>query len=173
MLLIAGTMVAQSDAIGGDMEFLKVVATFGHVLATATWLGGLVALAAVILPRENVQVLDEVIPQFSKIAFFSVIVLVATGTVHSLAIAGSVASLVTSWYGWVLGLKCVIFGAMLLLGNHGRKYAAGVAFSKLQTEEQVARSHSVQALAVVMGAELAIAFSVLAATSALVAVVPQ
>ncbi|UJH69707.1 hypothetical protein [Ornithinimicrobium sp. INDO-MA30-4] len=33
----------------------------------------------------------------------------------------------TSDYGLVFFIKVAIFGAMLLMGNHGRKYANGVA----------------------------------------------
>ena len=53
MAVIAGSMVVQSDAVGGPREVLTVVAISGHVLATAAWLGGLVALAAVLIPRDH------------------------------------------------------------------------------------------------------------------------
>ena len=68
VVVIAGTMVTQSNAIGGRWEILKIIATSGHVLATAAWLGGLVALAAVLIPRENLQELDRLIPRFSVVA---------------------------------------------------------------------------------------------------------
>lgn len=172
VVVVAATLVAQSNAIVAPYVITKIIATTGHVLATAAWLGGLVALAAVILPRDNIPVLDEVIPRFSRVALVSVIVLVGTGAVHAVAVAGGPVALVTSWYGWVFGVKLAVFALMLLLGNHGRKYAANVAFRKLRTAQQKHRSEGVHALAVVMGAELAIAFAVLAATSVLVAVAP-
>jgi copper transport protein len=50
VLVIAASMVAQSDAIGGPWEVTKIAATGLHVLATCAWLGGLVALAAVLIP---------------------------------------------------------------------------------------------------------------------------
>ena len=53
VVFIAGTMVAQSNAIGGHWEVAKIAATGLHVLATCAWLGGLVALAAVLIPERN------------------------------------------------------------------------------------------------------------------------
>ena len=53
VVVIAGTMVAQSDAIGGHWEVAKIAATGLHVLATCAWLGGLVALAAVLIPGDK------------------------------------------------------------------------------------------------------------------------
>ena len=175
VVVIAGTMVTQSNAIGGRWEILKIIATTGHVLATAAWLGGLVALAAVLIPRENLQELDRLIPRFSVVATFSVIILVATGTVHALAVAGGIGPLVSSRYGLVLLIKVAVFGLMLLLGNHGRRYAARVAFRRLHHPEpsRCATSSGVQGLAVVMGAELTIAFVILATTSILVMVAPH
>jgi putative copper export protein len=75
------------------------------VLATAAWLGGLVALAAVLIPRENLQELDRLIPRFSIVALFSVVTLVVTGTIHALAVAGGIDALVGSRYGLVLAIK--------------------------------------------------------------------
>jgi putative copper export protein len=170
--VLAGSLVASSDAVGGRWQLAKIVATYGHVLATAAWLGGLVALAAVLIPRENVQELDRLIPRFSAVARFSVITLVVTGFLHAVAITGSVRALVTSTYGLVLLIKVTVFAAMLLLGNHGRRYAARVTFRRLHTPGDIARSSGVQALAVVMGAELAIAVVILGVTTALVMVAP-
>jgi len=184
--VIAGSMVVQTDAVGGQWQLLKVIATSGHVLATAAWLGGLVALAAVLIPRANLAEqdqhipranlaeLDRLIPRFSLVAMFSVITLVITGTVHALAVAGGMAQLVDSLYGQVLLIKIVVFGAMLLLGHYGRKYAARVAFRRVHHQTEVLEnSRGVHSLAIVMGAELVIAFAILATTSVLVMVAPS
>lgn len=172
--VIAATMVTQSNAMSGPYEALKVVATSGHVLATAAWLGGLVALAAVLIPRDSPQQLDRLIPRFSRLAVFSVITLVATGAVHALIIAGGVGPLVSSRYGLVLLVKVAVFGGMLLLGNHGRRYAARVAFAQRHHPPDAVRlSRGVHSLAVVMGTELAIVFVILATTALLVMVAPH
>lgn len=174
VLTIAASMVAQSNAIGGHWEVAKIAATGLHVLATCAWLGGLVALAAVLIPGEQVQELDQLIPRFSRVALLSVVTLLVTGTVHALAVAGGVTQLATSRYGFVLLIKVSIFGLMLLMGNEGRKYAARAAFRQLhQPPEGTVRTSSISALAVVMGAELCIAFVILSTTSLLVLVAPH
>jgi len=173
VLTIAASMVAQSNAIGGHWEVAKIAATGLHVLATCAWLGGLVALAAVLIPGEQVQELDQLIPRFSRVALLSVVTLLVTGTVHALAVAGGVTQLATSRYGFVLLIKVSIFGLMLLMGNEGRKYAARAAFRQLhQPAYAPVRTAGIPALAVVMGAELCIAFVILSTTSLLVMVAP-
>ena len=171
--VIAGTMVTQATAAAGRWRWLEIIANAGHVLAVAAWLGGLVALAAVLIPRENLQQLDRLIPRFSFIALISVITLVITGVVDAIAIAGGLRPLLTSQFGLVLLVKIAIFGLMLLMGNQGRRYAARVAFQRLHCPVSMLRGGSgVQSLAVVMGAELTLAFVILATTSILVMVTP-
>ncbi|MFL6044079.1 MAG: copper resistance D family protein [Propionibacteriaceae bacterium] len=174
VVVIAASMVAQSDAIGGPWEIAKIGATGLHVLATCAWLGGLVALAAVLIPGEKVQELDQLIPRFSRVAQLSVATLVVTGIVHALAVAGGVYQLASSRYGLVLLIKITIFGLMLLMGNEGRKYAARAAFrqSHLQLDAPL-RAGGISTLAVVMGAELCIAFVILSTTALLVMVAPH
>jgi putative copper export protein len=174
VLVIAASMVAQSDAIGGPWEIAKIAATGLHVLATCAWLGGLVALAAVLIPGEKVQELDRLIPRFSRVAQLSVVTLVVTGVVHALAVAGGVYQLASSRYGLVLLIKITIFGLMLLMGNEGRKYAARAAFRQSHRQpDATVRVGGISTLAVVMGAELCIAFVILSTTSLLVMVAPH
>jgi copper transport protein len=174
VLLIAASMVAQSDAIGGPWEVAKIATTGLHVLATCAWLGGLVALAAVLIPGEKVQELDRLIPRFSRVAQLSVATLVVTGIVHALVVAGGAYQLATSRYGLVLLIKISIFGLMLLMGNEGRKYAARAAFRQSHQPPGVpVKAAGIPTLAVVMGAELCIAFVILSTTSLLVMVAPH
>ncbi len=174
VIIIATSMVLASNAVGGPWQTVKLIATMGHIVATAAWLGGLLALAEVLIPREYLNELDDVIPRFSIVAVTSVAVLLVTGTMHALAIAGGVVPLIESRYGLVLGIKAAVFVVMLALGNHGRKCAATVAArAKTAGPEQMERSGSVHSLAVVMGAESAIAFVILATTSILVFVAPE
>ncbi len=170
--LIAATMVVQANAVTGPWQTVKIVATFGHVLATAAWLGGLLAMAAVLIQQENLRELDWLIPRFSLVAKVSVVILVVTGSIHALAIAGGIGALVSSLFGLVLFIKVVIFALMLLLGNHGRRYAARVAFRRVNPFADSTNRMRIQSLAVVMGAEVAIAFVALATTSLLVLVAP-
>lgn len=93
---------------------------------------------------------------------------------HALAVAQGIGPLLGSRYGLVLAIKTAVFGLMLVLGNHGRAYAARVAFrARHQSEGQLKVSAGVHQLAVVMGAELSVAFVVLGLTSLLVMVAPH
>ncbi|MGB7448925.1 MAG: CopD family protein [Ornithinimicrobium sp.] len=173
VLVLAVSLLLVSNAVDAPWQVAKTIATLGHVIATAAWLGGLLALAAVLIPGQHLSELDLLIPRFSLVAATSVTVLVVTGTIHAVAVAGGLRPLADSPYGLVLVVKASLFAAMLVLGNHGRTYAARVAWRATQSDEQSMRgSHSVHSLAVVMGAELAIAAVVLATTSVLVMVAP-
>jgi copper transport protein len=174
VLVIAASMVAQTNAIGGRWEITKIVATGLHVLATCAWLGGLVALAAVLIPGDRVQELDQLIPRFSRVAQLSVATLLVTGIIHALAVAGGPSRLASSRYGLVLLIKVSIFALMLLMGNQGRKYAARAAFRLSHLQPDVpGKIAGVSGLAVAMGAELCIAFVILSTTSLLVMVAPH
>ncbi|MGI8417224.1 MAG: CopD family protein [Nakamurella sp.] len=172
VVLIAATLVVQPNAVGGPWQLVKIIATSGHVLATAAWLGGLLALAAVLITHENLKELDWLIPAFSVVATFSVITLVVTGCVQALAIAGGFIPLVTSRYGLVLFIKVVLFGVMLVLGNRGRRYASRVAFRRVNPLADSANRAGIHRLVVVMGAEVALALVILVTTSLLVLAAP-
>lgn len=171
-LALIETYVIGSDAWGEPWQTVKIIATTGHLAATAAWLGGLLTLAAVLIPSEHLGVLHDVLPKFSVVAFASVIVLTVTGTLHALAIAGGFQELTDSSYGTVLLLKLIVFGLMLVLGNFGRQYAGHVAKRKVTEIDESSSPETVRAFAVAIGAEFALAAAVLAATAALVHVVP-
>jgi copper transport protein len=174
VVVIAGSIVAQSNAIGGRWEVATITATGIHVLATCAWLGGLVALTVVLIPGGKIQELNQIIPRFSKVAQLSVITLIVTGIIHALAIAGGLTELANSQYGLVLLIKVSIFGLMLLLGNQGRKYAARATFRlQHQTADGTVVGGGFSGLAVAMGAELSIAFVILSTTALLVMVAPH
>lgn len=170
--VIAATMVVQSNAVTGTWQAVKIAATAGHVLATAAWLGGLVSLATVLIQRESLAELDWLIPRFSLVAIVSVTVLAVTGSIHALVIAGGIGPLISSRYGLVLIIKVIVFGVLLLLGNYGRRYANRVAFRRVNPLADRSNKERIQTLAVVMGAEVAIAAVVLATTSLLVLAAP-
>jgi len=172
--VIAGSMVVQSDAAGGPWEVLAVVALCGHVLATAAWLGGLVALAAVLIPRDHLKELELLVPRFSVVALFSVIILLVTGIVDALVVAGGFAALITTPYGLVVLIKIGVLVGMVILGQFGRRYAARLAFRRVhQPAELVKNSRGAHNLALVMGTEVIIAVGILATTSMLVTVTPS
>ncbi len=166
------TYVLSSDAWGGSWVAVKVIATSLHLLATAAWLGGLLSLASVLVPRQNLDALHTVLPRFSQVAIASVITLVVSGILHALAIAGSLHALATTAYGQALLVKVAVFGAMLLLGNVGRRYASRLGHRPVSSLDASAPEASITAFAVAVGAEFALALGVLVATASLVHFAP-
>lgn len=170
--VIALTYVAQSDAGAASWPVLALVATTLHILATAAWLGGLVALATAVIPRSHRDALGAILPRFSLLAVTCVITLTVTGALHAVLAAHGIGPLVSSTYGLVLLLKVGLFGLMLLLGNQGRAYATRLARRELEDFDASATPVGLRVLAIAIGAELSLALGVLAVTSLLVAVAP-
>lgn len=171
MFAVVLTYVLSSDAWGGLWPVLKVVATTAHLFATAAWLGGLLAVAAVLVPATALDALDQVLPKFSVVALVSVVTLILSGAVHAYAVVGSLDVLFHSAYGAMLGVKIVVVAAMLVLGDLGRQYANRV--ERLDGADlHAAEPHVVRIFALGVGAELALAIGVLVATAALVHAVP-
>ncbi|HET7475300.1 MAG TPA: CopD family protein [Dermatophilaceae bacterium] len=166
-LAVVETYVIGSPAPAGPYAVATVVAATGHLLATATWLGGLLALSAVLLPRTSLDILDLVISRFSRVAVISVLVLSVTGAVHALATAGGLSPLLGSRYGAVLFVKVCVFAVMLVLGNQGRRYAVRLAHRRANPGV-VAADTDIRVLAVAVGGEFALALGVLAVTAVLV-----
>ncbi|NNG38342.1 hypothetical protein HJ588_03510 [Flexivirga sp. ID2601S] len=171
-LAMIETYVLSSDAWGGQLAALKIAATTGHLAATAAWLGGLLALASVLIPSDGLDALHDVLPRFSVVAIVSVITLVVSGTLHALAVAGGLHDLIDSRFGTSLMVKVVVFGAMLLLGNVGRQYAGHAARRNALEIDETASPHSIQALGVAIGMEFTLAAGVLVATAVLVQFAP-
>ena len=130
IVLLAATLVTQSNAMSDPWQLVKIIATSGHVVATSAWLGGLLALATTLIPGNEVNVTERVIPRFSLLATVSIVILLCTGVLHALAVAGGPLALLSSWYGVVLAVETGLFCGMLVLGNHGRRYAARVVSAR-------------------------------------------
>ena len=143
--------------------------SFAHLLAMATWLGGLLALAVVILPRQQLTDLEELIPALSRVSLVCIVTLVVTGAVQAVERTGGVGALASSTYGLVLLVKVAIFVGMLVLAVPVRRRTDAILLGRLDVE---APSTGTQTLALLMGAQLATAAALIVATAALVAVAP-
>jgi putative copper export protein len=174
VVVIAATLVVQSDAVDGRWAALTIITSSGHLLATAAWLGGLVALAVVLIPGESPPALEGVRGRFGILANVSVIVLIASGLVQAAVAAGGIGPLVGSRYGLVLLIKVLFVGLMLVVGGFARRYAGRELFRERYHPSATLRGGSRRRrLVVVMGAELTIALVILSVSSLLVAVAPH
>jgi putative copper resistance protein D len=102
-----------------DGPSLLLISQSVHLLAAGAWLGGLVPLLIVVggaLPN----VVAETLRRFSDLAALSVATLAATAGWQGWRLAGGVAGLTGTAYGWVLLLKLTMFAVLLALAAVNR-----------------------------------------------------
>ena len=116
------TMGLVSHATEGDMGVVGSVADLVHLLGVVTWLGGLVVLVAVVLPRRSASELARVVPAFSRLAFGSIIAIVAGGTVMAWDLAGSFGALGSTEWGRLLLTKVVLFAVVLVAAQLSKRW---------------------------------------------------
>ena len=97
-----------------------------YLVAPAIWLGSLVALAALLVPRDRPDGLEGVWNRFSWFAGISVLVLALTGAVHHLA-AGRDSQLRS---GVLLPLEVYVLAATFALSRYAVGYGRRLAFRR-------------------------------------------
>ncbi|MER7955685.1 copper resistance protein CopC [Streptomyces sp. NPDC096030] len=109
---IAGTWALAEHASTGIQPLIAMPVDLLHLLAVASWLGGLTALLVALYRAPGIE--RAAVERFSKIAFGSVVVLAATGLYQSWRQVGSWSALTGTSYGRLLlakiGLVAVLVG---------------------------------------------------------------
>jgi len=113
--LIGHTSEARHAALGS-------VADLAHLIGVALWLGGLVFLGAVVLPRRRPDELARLVPRFSTLAMASVGTVALAGVIMSWQLLGSVHALVSSHFGHVLLVKLAVFVALVLVASASKRW---------------------------------------------------
>ncbi|HEY8768820.1 MAG TPA: CopD family protein [Dehalococcoidia bacterium] len=118
LLIVA--MVSHGAAISGS--FWAIAVDFGHLLASAVWVGMLVQLALFLVwvrRRPSVEERDELmvghLRRFSPFAATSVVILLASGSVNALSQLPDLSAIVDTVYGQVLIIKLSLMMALLLV----------------------------------------------------------
>jgi copper resistance protein D len=125
---LVGTLAwAGHAAAGSGIEgAVHLAADILHLIAAAAWGGALIPLALLLHaarrdPAEtSVAIAQKAVQRFSPLGIASVGALVATGTVNTWVLAGSVPALTGTDYGQLLVLKIALFLVMLLFGAINR-----------------------------------------------------
>ncbi|MFD4875429.1 copper resistance CopC/CopD family protein [Streptomyces sp. NPDC058420] len=106
-----------------------------HLLAVATWLGGLSALLVSLYraPADN-QVGRTAVQNFSRIAFGSVLALVATGIYQSWRQLGSWSAFTDTGYGQLLLVKIGLVALLVGIASISRRWTARLADTGATTE---------------------------------------
>jgi copper transport protein len=92
-----------------------------HTGAAAIWLGGLAALAFLVIPNSSIATSVTTYRQFGYFARYAVIAIVVTGIIQTLRLHGDVVSLFTESHGRILLLKIAVVAGMLKIADINRK----------------------------------------------------
>jgi len=84
------------------------------------WLGGLVMLVAVLLPRRDLSSLQVALPRWSRVAAGCLGVIVLTGTFQAWRQVGTLGALRATDYGRLLIVKVVLVAGMVVLASFSR-----------------------------------------------------
>jgi putative copper resistance protein D len=115
--LILATTTMMSHAIARlDHRLPLLVLTGAHQAATAVWIGGLPYLLISLKRVSTPELMLELCAKFSRLAMFSVAVLVATGFGLARVYVGSWDATYGTTYGIMVAGKVVLFGILLSLG---------------------------------------------------------
>lgn len=174
-LLLASISLA-GHAAASDIPLVGVPNDVVHLAAGATWLTGVVAITWLLPAADRdaddlgrLQLQAPVIDRFSRVAFWSIMIVAATGTVNALLHLGSIGALTSTTYGRTLVTKLGAFAVIVTLGavNHfvmrGRLLAGMRAGRPVPEQVRLRRA---------VGVEVAFAVLVLGATGVLVNLPP-
>ncbi|MEU9142397.1 copper resistance protein CopC [Streptomyces sp. NPDC048349] len=122
---IAATWALSEHASTGIQPGIAMPADILHLLAVATWLGGLAALLVALYKAPGIE--RAAVRRFSRVAFTSVLVLAATGTYQSWRQLGSWSALTGTSYGRLLLLKIGLVAVLVGIAYLSRKWTARLA----------------------------------------------
>lgn len=118
-LAAAGALIALLAFVGhagatpGMAGEAHLASDIAHLIAAGAWLGGLPALALLLLARPGTDVAARAARRFSILGVVSVATLIVSGLINSWYLLGGPRDLIDTGYGRVLALKLALFVAML------------------------------------------------------------
>lgn len=154
-LAIGGTVVAAGLAASWAMaEHASVGLQAGiampvdvvHLLAVATWLGGLTALL-VALYRSDAPIESAAVRRFSQVAFGSVVALIATGVYQSWRQLGSWSAFTETRYGQLLLVKIGLVALLVGIAFVSRRWTAQLADTVVRQNKRAPQKERVAASA--------------------------
>ncbi|WEH34493.1 copper resistance protein CopC [Streptomyces sp. AM 4-1-1] len=128
---IAGTWSFAEHASTGIQTGIAMPVDVLHLLAVATWLGGLAALLVALYRTPDIG--RDAVRRYSRIAFGSVLVLAATGIYQSWRQVGYWSALTGTRYGQLLLLKVGLIGVLLGIAWFSRRWTARLTDGELGT----------------------------------------
>ncbi|WP_405556985.1 copper resistance protein CopC [Streptomyces canus] len=154
-LAIGGTVVAAGLAASwamaehasvGLQAAIAMPVDVVHLLAVATWLGGLTALL-VALYRSDAPIESAAVRRFSQVAFGSVAALVATGVYQSWRQLGSWSAFTETRYGQLLLVKIGLVALLVGVAFVSRRWTAQLADTVVRQNKRAPQKERVAASA--------------------------
>jgi copper transport protein len=133
-LAIAATPALAGHAATGDYVALALVADVVHVLAMSLWLGGLLMMAVVVMRGNEIGERRDVVLDFSFVATWCVIALVASGAFQTWRQVRELDALRDTDYGHILVIKLVVFALMAVFALFSREIV-GRVFDYIDDDE--------------------------------------
>ncbi|WP_329400651.1 copper resistance CopC/CopD family protein [Streptomyces melanogenes] len=122
---IAATWALAEHASTGIQTALAMPVAVVHLLSVATWLGGLATLLVALHLTPAVE--RAAVRRFSRIAFWSVAVLAATGVYQGWRQVGSWSALTGTGYGQILLVKVGLIAVLLSAAYISRRWTGQLA----------------------------------------------
>lgn len=119
---IAATWAMSEHASTGIQPGIAMPVDVLHLLAVATWLGGLAVLLTALYRVPSIE--ESAVRRFSQVAFTSVVVLAATGLYQSWRQVGSWSALTGTSYGRLLLAKVALVVALVGVAWVSRRWTA-------------------------------------------------
>ena len=165
VLAAAGLLTVSllSHAAAAPGTFWAVAVDLVHLELAALWVGGLVALAALVVRLRSVEAggqapLSKVLGSFSMFAAVTLYVLAATGTIRSLGELPTAGALIDTGYGRWLIAKLVLITPLLGVALLNRELL--FRWSRGKVTEAVARRRLLRLLPAEAGLAIVVLFSV-------------
>ena len=164
-------LASQGHASQAPLAPLSIAADAAHLTAAAIWIGGLPCLAVIALrapralPDTGRAVAAAALARFSRVAVWSVGVLILTGVARLAGELSSPAELWSTAYGRCIVAKSALLLPLLLLGDRNRRAIGALA-------RRAPDQRRLKTIARRVQAELAIALAIIAVAALLVAEVP-
>ncbi|MER6251034.1 copper resistance protein CopC [Streptomyces sp. NPDC001584] len=130
---IAATWALSEHASTGIQPGIAMPADILHLMAVATWLGGLTALLVALHKVPGIE--RAAVRRFSQVAFVSVLVLAVTGVYQSWRQLGSWSALTGTDYGQLLLLKIGLVAVLLGIAFVSRKWTSRLADAPADTAD--------------------------------------
>jgi copper transport protein len=158
-----------SHSSEGRLAWLGTVADLAHLVGVAVWIGGLVLLCSVVLPRRRPDELRSVVPRFSSMAAVAVGVVIVAGGFLSWQLVGSYSVLTGSRFGHVLMVKLALVAGLAGAAVVSRRWVGSRLQLALSGPDGGA---ALRPFVVSVATEVALAVAVLTVASVLVATSP-